>query len=434
MTELPAVIPTIPPSKRRFPLAAQIAVGMGLGLLLGPWTAAYEPLFAEVARLVIQLIKGAATPLLFLSIVLAVTQTNVTARAGLRLLLFAIFNTSIALIIGLLLTNLFEPGKVLGRAVAGTSAGSASEYAGKKIDFIKTLASYVPTDVVSPFANNAVISVVILAVLLGAGLRAARTQGADLPGFGHIAAAMEALVKAVEWILGAVIRLVPFAVFCSVARTVAQHGYAPLAGLGVYVVMISLGLALHIGITFQGWLVLYAKVRLRDFWRVAREPVVYALGTNSSLATLPVTLHALRRLRVSPAASALGACVGTNLNNDGIVLYEGMAFLMVAQALGIELSLGDQLLAAACCIVAAMGVAGIPEAGFVSLALVLNTVGLPVDLLPLLLGVDWIVARARSATNVLSDMLLSILVDRSGVDDASPSGRFGASTSSTSHP
>src|SRR5690606_18206038 len=132
--------------------------------------------------------------------------------------------------------------------------------------------------------------------------------------------------------------------------------------------------------------------------------------------TLPITLEALRRLRVSPAASALGACVGTNLNNDGIVLYEGMAFLMVAQALGIPLSLGDQLLAAACCIVAAMGVAGIPEAGFVSLALVLGTVGLPVDLLPLLLGVDWIVARARSVTNVLSDMVLSILVDRSGVE------------------
>lgn len=416
MSDLPAVIPTIPPPKSRFPLAAQIATGMVLGLVVGPWMQRYEPFLSEVARLVIAAIKGAATPLLFLSIVLAVTQTHIRARAGVRLVVFALFNTSVALFLGLVLTNVFEPGQVLGRAVGQAGAGAATEYAGKKIDFIKTLASYIPTDMVSPFANNAVISVVILAVLLGAGLRAAQHRAPELPGFAHITHIVEALLKAVEWVLGAVIRLVPFAVFCSVARTVAQHGYAPLAGLGLYVVMIVVGLCLHVAITFQAWLVFYAKIRLRDFWRVAREPVIYALGTNSSLATLPITLKALRRLRVSPAASALGACVGTNLNNDGIVLYEGMAFLMVAQALGLPLSLGDQLLAAICCIVAAMGVAGIPEAGFVSLALVLNTVGLPIDLLPLLLGVDWIVARGRSAANVLSDMVLSILVDRSGVE------------------
>ena len=143
--------------------------------------------------------------------------------------------------------------------------------------------------------------------------------------------------------------------------------------------------------------------------------MIYAAGANSSLATLPVTLRALDRLGVSRSASALGACVGTNFNNDGIILYEGMAVLFVAQASGIDLSFSQQLLAAAACLVAAMGVAGVPEAGFVSLALVLNTVGLPLELLPLLLTVDWVIARGRSVTNVLSDMLLSILLDRNPV-------------------
>jgi Na+/H+-dicarboxylate symporter len=118
------------------------------------------------------------------------------------------------------------------------------------------------------------------------------------------------------------------------------------------------------------------------------------------------------RLGVSRASSTLGAMVGTNLNNDGIILYEGMAMLLVAQAHGVHLGIGQQLLAAGTCLVAAMGVAGIPEAGFISLALVLNTVGLPVDILPLLLTVDWILGRARSVTNVLSDMVLSIMIDR----------------------
>jgi Na+/H+-dicarboxylate symporter len=425
MTDTSLVDPNIrPPSKSRFPLAAQIALGMGLGLVVGPWAAPYERFLSEVARLVIQGIKGAATPLLFLSIVVAVAQTNVSVKAGGRLVGFALVNTSIALLVGLLLTNVFEPGNVLGRALANNTPEGAAQYAGKRIDFVGTLAGYVPTDVVTPFANNAVISVVILAVLLGAGIRSVRRD--DVAGVTHLTSALDALLQAVRWVLTQVTRLVPFAVFCSVARTIAQHGYAPLAGLGVYVVMVLLGLGIHVALTFHGWLVVYAKMSLRDFWRAAREPVVYALGTNSSLATLPLTLNALGRLNVSPAASALGACVGTNLNNDGIVLYEGMAFLMIAQALGIPLSLGDQLLAAICCVVAAMGVAGIPEAGFISLALVLNTVGLPVDVLPLLLGVDWVVARARSAVNVLSDMLLSILVDRSGVDDLAVSPEMNA--------
>jgi DAACS family dicarboxylate/amino acid:cation (Na+ or H+) symporter len=114
----------------------------------------------------------------------------------------------------------------------------------------------------------------------------------------------------------------------------------------------------------------------------------------------------------------MGACVGTNLNNDGIVLYEGMAVLFVAQACGVQLNLGEQLLAAGTALIAAMGVAGVPEAGFISLALVLSTVGLPLELLPLLLTVDWVIARARSLTNALSDMVLSILIDQQGERDA----------------
>jgi DAACS family dicarboxylate/amino acid:cation (Na+ or H+) symporter len=220
-----------------------------------------------------------------------------------------------------------------------------------------------------------------------------------------------ALLRVVEVVLTWVIALIPFAVFGVVARAVGEHGFAPLKGLGVYVGVGLLGLALHILLTYQAWLVIFAKRSLVSFWREAKEPAIYAMGANSSLATLPVTLRALDRLGVSKQSSTLGAVVGTNFNNDGIILYEGMAVLFVAQASGIDLSVGQQIVAAASCMVAAMGVAGVPEAGFISLALVLNTVGLPIEILPLLLTVDWIIARARSVTNVLSDMMLSILVD-----------------------
>jgi DAACS family dicarboxylate/amino acid:cation (Na+ or H+) symporter len=138
--------------------------------------------------------------------------------------------------------------------------------------------------------------------------------------------------------------------------------------------------------------------------------MVYAFGTNSSLATLPLTLDALDELKVSKSASRLGACIGTNFNNDGILLYEAMAVLFVAQAYGIDLSLGQQVMAALMSLVAAIGVAGVPEAGVVSLSLVLTAVGLPLEVVPLLLTVDWLVARMRSVTNVLSDMTVSIAI------------------------
>jgi DAACS family dicarboxylate/amino acid:cation (Na+ or H+) symporter len=165
-------------------------------------------------------------------------------------------------------------------------------------------------------------------------------------------------------------------------------------------------------LVYPVWIRVIGGIPLRRFWSEANKPVTYAFGTNSSLATVPVTLTALDALGVSKSASRLATCIGTNFNNDGILLYEAMAVLFVAQACGIELSLGEQIFAAVISLLAAIGVAGVPEAGVVSLALVLGAVGLPTELLQILLTVDWIVARIRSVVNVMSDMTVSIAVSR----------------------
>lgn len=378
---------------------------MVLGLVLGPWLGKDAAPLGELGKLVIQLIKAVATPLLFLAIVNAILKTEIEASSGLRLVAFAVFNACVALGVGLLVSNVFQPGRHMTLA----ATGSAEAYAGKKVDFLATLSSYVPLSVVTPFAENVVISIVLIALLTGFGLRKVRVEHAE--GAATIEAALAAGLRLAEVILGWVIQLIPLAVFGVVAKTVGEYGYTPLKGLAAYVGAGLLALTLHALVTYQGWLVFWVRMPLRRFWRHAREPVVTALGTNSSLATLPVTLRALDGLGVSKSASTLGACVGTNLNNDGIILYEGMAVLFVAQASGIVLTLPQQVLASVTCLVAAMGVAGVPEAGFISLALVLNTVGLPIELLPLLLTVDWVIARGRSVVNVLSDMVLSILID-----------------------
>lgn len=206
------------------------------------------------------------------------------------------------------------------------------------------------------------------------------------------------------------------------AQTVGTHGIGELRGLGVYLGVVILGLALHVGLVYHAWVVLVARIPLRRFWAGVREPVVYAAGASSSLATLPVTLRSLRLMGVSDEAARMSACVGTNLNNDGILLYEAMAALYVAQVFGIELSFFQQLMIAATCVLAGVGIAGIPEAGLISLALVLTTAGLPLTILPLLLSVDWVLSRCRAMTNVISDMLVAVLIDHfrsgSGSDDA----------------
>ena len=399
----------------KLPLSFQIALAMVLGLCIGPFLGMQAAPLGELGKLVITLIKAAATPLLFLAIVNAVIKTQIEAKNGLRMLGFALLNTSIALSIGLALSNWLHPGKLL--ALHAASA-TPTEYAGKKIDILKTLASYIPQNVVQPFLENSVLPIVVLAVLLGLGLRRVRSEGGDIGAMEQVAATM---LRVTEIALGWVITLIPIAVFGVVAKTVGEYGFAPVKGLAAYLLIGVFGLALHVVVTYQLWIAFGTRLTLRGFWREAREPAIYALGANSSLATLPVTLRALDRLGISRASSTLGACVGTNFNNDGIILYEGMAVLFVAQASGIDLSLAQQITVALTCAIAAMGVAGVPEAGFISLALVLNTVGLPIELLPLLLTVDWVIARARSVVNVLSDMLLSILIDRTrvpGTEDA----------------
>jgi Na+/H+-dicarboxylate symporter len=144
--------------------------------------------------------------------------------------------------------------------------------------------------------------------------------------------------------------------------------------------------------------------------------VLTGLSTNSSLATVPVTLHCLTdKLGVSQESARLAACVGTNLNNDGITLYEAMAALFVAQALGLDLSFGQQAVVVVSSLMAGIGIAGIPEAGLVMLPLVLGAMGLPAPMVAVAIAfvvpVDWILARARSGVNVMSDMVVAILLD-----------------------
>lgn len=384
-----------------------LLVGLILGLAVGPWAGPLAPLLSEISKWVVQLIKALAVPLLFTAILHAVYSTEVKLKSGLKMLGVALINASIALGIGIALSHWLRPGDAL-RSLwsggVGSTTGTPTDASTLKLDVIKNIGAWIPDSVVRPFADNAVIPVIIIALILGFALRRER-EAFDLER------ALSGAQRVCEHMLFTITKLIPLAVFSAVASSVAKYGYGPLTGLFSYLGVALLGLTLHILLTYHGWIRLYCRRKISVFWREARHPVIQSIGTNSSLATLPFTLRALGRLGVSKQSSTLGACVGTNLNNDGILLYEGMAFLCVAQAMGIDLSLSQQLSAAVLCMLTGMGVAGVPDAGFISLSLVLTAVGVPTENLPLLLSVDWILGRARSVTNVLSDMTLSMAID-----------------------
>lgn len=407
---------------RSIPLYLQILLGMCVGALLGLLLGRDASPLGELGKLIIQFIKVMSVPLLFLAVVDAFIRTEIDAKSGLRMLTLCAINGVIALVIGLGISNGLQPGKVLSEVIfdlnktqgaASSAAQSITAYGGQKIDWLKALSGYIPTSITQPFNENAVISVILLAVLSGIALRMTKNHSkVESAQFESLASVVHVLLLTTERILGWLVKLVPIAVFGVVAKTVGEHGFAPLKGLLVYVGVALLGLSIQVGIVYQIWIGVFSHIKLSHFWKHAKEAVIYALGSSSSLATLPVTLKSLEKMGVSMRSSRLAACVGTNLNNDGILLYEAMAVLFVAQVYGIELSFSQQLLAALSCVVAGIGIAGIPEAGLISLALVLTTVGLPVEILPLLLTVDWILSRARATTNVISDMMVAVMLDK----------------------
>jgi Na+/H+-dicarboxylate symporter len=377
------------------------------GAVLGLTAPKLATLVTPLSKFILQLIKAAATPLVFFAVMEAILRYKVAGKDFSRLLVITFINSAIAIVIGLLIANVFRPGQYL-HFLANDVSGTA-----QKIDFMGLLAKQLPVSIVQPLADNSIMPLVLMALAFGFAWRQVRSkQTSDTQALMEQGEVWVSLIREVcETLLIWIVKLVPFAVFAASAKVTAEHGLHPFKGLGQYLALCLLGMLVHVVFTYSAWLVFFVRISLRQFWRVAIEPVLYSFSVNSSLVALPLTLRALDQLGVSRRASTLAACVGTNLNNDGIILYEGFTVLALAQAGGIDMSLGTQVFAALYCIFAAMGVAGVPEAGVVALTLVLGGLGLPIEALALLLSVDWIIARARSFLNTNSDMVGSLILN-----------------------
>lgn len=423
-----------PTARRRMPLYTQVLIAVVCGATVGA-IFGQEPYLGGLRNehlgtmglLVVKLLKTLAVPLIFVAILDAFIRTSLPLRQGTALLVICAINVTVAMTIGLVIMNTWQPGlswrgqvEELLHVVPGSAQTAADILAAShkgSLSPLDTLAAAVPRSITEPFAENNVVAVVLMALFLGTALRRVRTHAEreGLAAVESLARAIDGLYRVLVQMLEWIVRIVPFAVFGVLAQVVGKSGLGVFSVVWVFLAATLVGLAIHALVYYPTVAWLIGGKSPKVYLGQGADAIVTAVSCNSSLATVPVTLRCLGRMKVSPESSRLAACVGTNLNNDGITLYEAMAALFLAQALGYDLPMVKQLLIVGASIMAGAGVAGIPEAGLVVLPLVLAAAGLPdqviVSAIPLIMTVDWIIARARSGVNVMSDMLVAILLD-----------------------
>jgi Na+/H+-dicarboxylate symporter len=415
--------------KPRIPLYVRVLLAVVLGTLAGR-AFGTDPIMGtfttkdlgDLGLLVIRLLRAMAVPLIFFGVVDAFVRTEISGRQGLKLVTICAINVTIAFLLGMTLINYFRPGEAWKDRIAQIEAAETGPARkapeGTSLDPMKNLNGYIPGNLVDPFQkdNGNVISVVLLAVLIGVALRRLVTRDGPESPAARVAQFAEGGFDVLVTVLGMIVQAIPFAVFGVLAQVVGKDGTKVFGELGIYVFAMVAALLIHaLGYyTLAAWFV--GRRPPRVYLGEGANAILSGVSMNSSLATVPLTLQSLKRMKISDGSARLSACVGTNLNNDGIVLYDAMAALFLCQALGYNLDFSQQVMVALASLMAGIGISGIPDAGLLVLPLVLSTVGIPdavvVAILPVLFSVDWLIGRVRSGVNVMSDMLVAILLDR----------------------
>ncbi len=409
----------------RAPLYVRIIIAVVVAVVLGVSTGQALVPYGELGTIVIRLLKLLATPLVFFAVIDAFVQMDIPAKKGVRLVAISAVNAVVATCIGLGVSHVLRgghhwQGKI--DLLLGEIGGQAtSRPALPEHGVVETLTQAVPKHVLEPFMSPSILPVMALAVAIGIVLRRLRRRAEPeaRPALDALANGARGGLAVCSELLKGLIFLVPLAVLLIVTAVVAKTGAHVFAMVGWFLATVLVGLAIHVLVYYPLLLAFVARRSPLRFFRAGLDAILTALSAGSSLATLPVTLRCLdEELKVSPDSARLAACVGTNLNHDGIILYEAAAAVFITQALGIDLTLGQQLTIAGASVMAGIGIAGVPEAGLITLPLVLGAAHVPdalvVSVIPLLFTVDWLIGRLRAATNVTSDMIVAVLLDLGG--------------------
>jgi len=392
-------------------IALILAVGSGIALGAGhpnPTNAALISNLAVPSTLVLKALSTLATPLILMAVLHTFLTTNIPGTAGRRLAVLLLTNTTVAILIGLLVANVLHPGTWNHIPASGYTTRPTESF-----DPWGLLKGAVPDSILMPLVNNNVLQLIVIALSFGIVLRGLKTEqiAQGKRGYQPMEDLVEILFAAIVRLLNWVIALVPLAVFGIVTKIIAQKGFAPFQALGAFILAVLLALLLQ-ACYYITRIKLGSWVNPLKFLTGASDALLMAFSTASSTLTMPVSFRVLQtKIGLRESSASLGILIGTNFNHDGTALYEAMSALFISQVLGLHLNLGQQLVVVLTSIFASVGAAGIPEAGLVTMNLVFSAVGLPKEYIALLLTVDWFLDRCRTAINVMGDMTISALLD-----------------------
>lgn len=352
-------------------------------------------------------------PLVFVSLVVGVTALSdiqTLGRIGVKALGLYLATTAIAVSIALSLAVLVEPGR-------GFDAGAtAASFTGKEAPpFTQVLIDMVPTNPVAAMAEGNMLQIIVFALLFGVAITMSGARGKHVLNlFGDLDAV---IMHMVEWIM----RLAPYGVFALITRAFASQGLDLLLPLAAYVLTLTAALALQVFVTYPLLLHFLGSLNPLVFLKKMRDPAAFAFSTASSGATIPVTLHTVeKKLGVKNGIAAFTVPMGATINMDGTAMMQGVATVFIANVYGIELGLTQYLLVVLTATLASVGTAAVPGVGLVTLTMVLGQVGLPVEGIALIIGVDRLLDMMRTACNVTGDCAVSCIVANSegGLDRA----------------
>lgn len=394
-------------------LALVLALAVG-GLLPAEHDAV--AVLAFIGTLFLNALKMLVVPLILAAIIAGAANLNGPSlgQLGLKTMAYYLTTTFFAVMVGLVVVNTFTPGLIDGQpaaeqlGLAESTEEVMSNVEGRSGDIVDIFLRMLPPNIVAAAAEGQMLGLIVFGLLFGfATTRLTSELGEAQRRFWN--SSYEAMIVITNWVM----RFAPIGVFALVAKVVAQTGWESIQTVGLFFLTVLGALALHFLVTLPLLLRFVGRVSPIRQYQAMAPALLTAFSTSSSSSTLPVTLDCVqRRAGVSKQTSSFVLPLGATINMDGTALYECAVVLFIAQAYGLDLSLAQQALVVITALVTSIGVAGIPSASLVAIAVILGAVGLPLEGIGLILVVDRILDMCRTAVNVFSDACGAVVIAR----------------------